>query len=58
MNDHREQIGTEDVAGGTRLTVALVKSTGDKTLNLLYKAHAGGGWEVANDVPEDSDRVR
>ncbi len=38
---------------------ALVTSTNDNgTLNLLYKAHAGSGWEAANSVPADSDRVR
>ncbi len=38
---------------------ALVRSTNDDgSLNLLYKAHAGGGWEVDNNVPADSERVR
>jgi hypothetical protein len=35
--------------------VKSVESNGD--LNLLYKAHSGGGWEVANGVPADSSRV-
>ncbi len=38
---------------------ALVKSVDpDGALNLLYKAHVGSGWEVANGVPADSPRVR
>ncbi len=37
---------------------AQVKSSEDGKLNLLYKAHSGGGWEVANGVPADGDRVR
>ncbi len=38
---------------------ALVRSTNDDgSLNLLYKAHTGGGWEAANQTPADSDRVR
>ncbi len=39
---------------------ALVTSDNEDggSLNLLYKAHTGGGWEVANGVPADGDRVR
>ncbi len=28
------------------------------SLNLIYKAHVGGGWEAANAVPADGGRVR
>lgn len=37
---------------------ALVKSDDDTHLNLIYKAHVGGGWEAANGVERDGDRVR
>ncbi len=36
---------------------ALVTSSEDGNLNLLYKAHTGGGWEAAT-VAADGDRVR
>ncbi len=55
MSENAKRVDYKDDDGNW--CYALVESSADGNLTLLYKAHVGGGWERAT-VPADSDRVR